>query len=233
MTSTRGRRHRRRQGTGEDETVGLAGWMYTDLLLGLAVVFLGSIAFVIRASGGSQVDEESEGSATPTTEVAPESTTTTSTSTSTSSTTTTSTLPPEVCTVLYSPSESSQDGFTVRIPGRVGDEQLADAFRQAVEDEIIEQNERIESEGLIFPPFNFEDLRISIVIVSGDGSDRFGGNQLARQTMSRLKTLFPDQLDLAVVRAQWTVREGSSVGIELFPTVSDECTKLRATTAGT
>ena len=228
MTATGGRRHRRRQGTGEDETVGLAGWMYTDLLLGLAVVFLGSIAFAIRASGGSPTDEQSEGSATPTTEVTSEPTATTSTS----STTTTTTLPPEVCTVLYSPSESSQDGFTIRIPGRQGDEQLAAAFRQAVEDEIVEQNARIESEDLVFPPFNFEDLRISIVIVSGDGSDRFGGNQLARQTMSRLKTLFPEQLDLAVVRAQWTVREGSSVGIELFPTVSDECTKLRAATAG-
>lgn len=229
MTASRGRRHRRRQRTGEDETVGLAGWMYTDLLLGLAVVFLGSIAFAIRASGGSPANEASDASATGTTEVESEPTTTTSTS----STTTTTTLPPEVCTVLYSPSESSQDGFTVRIPGRVGDEQLADAFRQAVEDEIVEQNSRIESEDLVFPPFNFDDLRISIVIVSGDGADRFGGNQLARQTMSRLKTLFPDQLDLAVVRAQWTVREGSNVGIELFPTVSDECTKLRAATAGT
>lgn len=191
--------------------------MYTDLLLGLAVVFLGSIAFAITATG--QPADAEDPTAPPVS------------TTSTSSTTTTTTIPPEVCTVLYSPSETSREGFTVNVRGRQPDEQLAAEFRQVVDAEIVEQNARIETEGLIFPPFAFEDLRISIVIVSGDGSNSNAGNSYARETMARLKTLFPEQLGLAVVRPQWTTRDGSNIGIELFPTVSDECTKLRAAAA--
>ena len=42
------RRRRTRKGDDVDESVGLSGWLYTDLMLGLAVVFLG--ATVIKLS---------------------------------------------------------------------------------------------------------------------------------------------------------------------------------------
>jgi len=217
MTDRRARRRGRGGGAGEDETVGLAGWMYTDLLLGLAVVFLGSIAFAITATGQSPDDD---GTAGP-----PASTTTTS------STTSTTTIPPEICDRLYSPTASSADGFTVDLRGRQSDDQLAAEFQRVVEAEISEQNSRIEDLGLPFPPFAFESLQVSIVMVSGDGVDSYSGNALAMETTERLKSLFPDQLGLTVIRPIWSRRTGSNVRIELFPTVSAECTVLRAAEA--
>ena len=75
-----------------DDPTGLAGWLYADLLLGLAVVFLGSLTFVVvRGSGDGDAAE-----------VAPTSSTATATTTTThhdhSTTTTTvpaATVPPE------------------------------------------------------------------------------------------------------------------------------------------
>ena len=207
MTSLR-RGRRGRSPVGEDETVGLAGWMYTDLLLGLAVVFLGSIAFAISATGEPEVGE----AAAPTTST-----------TSTTSTTTTTTLPPEECTRLYAVPQTDEGRFRVSVLARTGDEQLAEQFRQEVEAQIEIQNERIEREGIAFPRFSFDDLEVSIVIASGEGLDTNSGVQLARSTMERLQDLFPEQLGVSAVRAQWNSRNGSSVEIELFPSVTDLC----------
>jgi hypothetical protein len=84
----RGRR-RSRSTNSSDDVVGMAGWMYTDLLLALAVVFLGSIAILVYGSGpeGTGGPEEN-----PPEEPAEETTTST----------TSSTLPPVECTILYS-----------------------------------------------------------------------------------------------------------------------------------
>lgn len=207
MTLRRGRR--RRPTRGEDETVGLAGWMYTDLLLGLAVVFLGSIAFVITATGADGTD------------AAP--ITSTTSSTSTIPTTTTTTLPPEECTRLYAVPQTDAGRFRVTVLARTGDEQLAEQFRAEVEAQIVVQNERIEREGIAFPRFSFDDLEVSIVIASGEGPDTNSGVQLARSTVQRLQTLFPDQLGVSAVRAQWDSSLMSTVEIELFPSVTDLC----------
>lgn len=49
---------RRRPAIREDEDVtGLAGWMYSDLLLGLMVVFLATISFIPMANRGQQPQE--------------------------------------------------------------------------------------------------------------------------------------------------------------------------------
>ena len=45
-------RRRRSGGEGQDP-VGLSGWLYTDLLLGLMIVFLGAMTFAV-ASGGDE-----------------------------------------------------------------------------------------------------------------------------------------------------------------------------------
>ena len=86
-TSTRNRR-----GQSEYDPVGLAGWLYTDLLLGLMIVFLGSVTFQVAASSGGQDGSVAGGVAATTSTTSTTSTSTsTSTSTPTTSTTTTST----------------------------------------------------------------------------------------------------------------------------------------------
>lgn len=47
----------------DNDTAGLSGWLYTDLLLGLAVVFLGTVSFVIP----SKADKPPENGGTATT----------------------------------------------------------------------------------------------------------------------------------------------------------------------
>lgn len=106
-----GRRIRARRG--EDETVGLAGWLYTDLMLGLAVVFLGTIGF----TAATKPDE----SATPTT------TTSTSVPVTTTSTIPPTTTLPQPCTLRPEPvkednriklsgsSETSPDEFELKV----------------------------------------------------------------------------------------------------------------------
>lgn len=195
----------------EDEASGLAGWMYTDLLLGLAVVFLGSVTLVIfaqTATGDDEVLGEDE--------VAVE------------STTTTSTLPPEQCTILYSPSEDSRDGFSVRLNGRGSDEQLASDFRQGLSERLERENEEVLRPGgdAIFV---FDELEIGIVIVGGAGENTSAGNRLALQTTNRLRALFPGPFRNTVLRSQWSTRRDLAAGtvdIEVFPTLTGECGSL-------
>ena len=85
-----GTSRRNRRGQSEYDPVGLAGWLYTDLLLGLMVVFLGSVTFQVVASGSDQ-DGSQAGSVAGTTTTSTTTTSTTTTSTTTTSTTTTST----------------------------------------------------------------------------------------------------------------------------------------------
>ena len=41
----------------DDEAVGLSGWLYAELMLGLAVVFLALVVFVPRVTGDSTADQ--------------------------------------------------------------------------------------------------------------------------------------------------------------------------------
>ena len=123
-------RSRRRRATSArlddgDETVGLAGWMYTDMLLGLVVVFLGSISVVVpmivlaNEPGGELA-------------------TTTTTTTTTATTTTTTTAPVPLCTTLYtSPAGQSEkkDGIWIEIPNNLRGEQLKAKFKEDLESE--------------------------------------------------------------------------------------------------
>lgn len=83
-----------------DESSGLAGWLYTDLLLGLAVVFLGTVGFTAM----TKEDETA--------------TVTTSTTTSTTTTTTTTTIAPDAppfqlsCEQFYVDNEYLRDSVS-------------------------------------------------------------------------------------------------------------------------
>ena len=217
--SGRRQRFRRVATSGEDETVGLAGWMYTDLLLGLAVVFLGSIGFVLAGRDAVAGDPEES--------FAPQSTVSTS-STSTTSTTTTTTLPPEQCTILYAPAENSRDGINIKgLDARDGDQFLAD-FEKQLEARLEQENQVLAEAGSFLPPFEFDALQIGIAIATGGGGTPGEGNSRARETLQILKTQFPDQLGQTAVRTQWRssgdrVRE---VDIEVFPTITGDCAIL-------
>ena len=48
----------RRSKVTDDEVLGLSGWLYTDLLLGLMVVFLGSVSFLVPRLKAEPGDSE-------------------------------------------------------------------------------------------------------------------------------------------------------------------------------
>ncbi len=194
----------------EDEATGLAGWMYTDLLLGLAVVFLGSISLIVLAQGsvdGDELEEEVESAL--------------------ESTTTTSTLPPEECTVLYDPPSTSQGGIRIDLNSRVSDQQLADEFRGKLTARLNQENEeRLRPSGR--PTFDFDTLQIGIVLVGGAGADPASGRRLATNATDRLRELFPNQLGSAVLRThQDTALAAGAVRVEVFPTLTGECSAVQ------
>ena len=107
------RRRRIRQGNDVDESVGLSGWLYTDLMLGLAVVFLG--AAVIKLSTNDPKDNDASGSTT-----------------STTSTTTTTTLPPVICNKLVVPPGDRDKTVLVEVPKYLQGQELVASFKEGL-----------------------------------------------------------------------------------------------------
>jgi len=107
------RRRRIRKGDDTDESVGLSGWLYTDLMLGLAVVFLG--AAVIKLSTNDPKDNGASGSTT-----------------STSSTTTTTTLPPVICNKLVVPPGDRDKTVLVEVPKYLEGQELVTSFKEGL-----------------------------------------------------------------------------------------------------
>ena len=98
------RRTIRKRGTA-DESVGLSGWLYTDLMLGLAVVFLG--AAVIKLSTNDPKDNDASGSTT----------------------TTTTTIPIKLSTSLFAPDDQRNDELLVKVHTNYEGQQLIDEFK--------------------------------------------------------------------------------------------------------
>ena len=104
------RRRRTRKGDDVDESVGLSGWLYTDLMLGLAVVFLG--AAVIKLS----VDSPKEDGST----------------VATTTTTTTTTLPPVICSKLVVPPGDRENTILVAVPKYLEGQELVTRFKEGL-----------------------------------------------------------------------------------------------------
>lgn len=106
------RRRRSRKGDDVDESVGLSGWLYTDLMLGLAVVFLGAAVIklpdVIRNDDGEVVVG------------------------TTTSTTTTTTLPPLICNKLVVPPGERDKTVLVEVPKYLKGQELATRFKEGL-----------------------------------------------------------------------------------------------------
>ena len=104
------RRRRIRKGDDVDESVGLSGWLYTDLMLGLAVVFLGAAVIklpdVITGDDGEVVVV--------------------------ATTTTTTTLPPVICNKLVVPPGDREKTILVAVPKNLRGPDLAQRFKEGL-----------------------------------------------------------------------------------------------------
>ena len=122
-------RPRSRRGLEKQDPVGLSGWLYTDLLLGLMIVFLGSVTFMVAGDRESvSAGEEEQGlpaGQTSTTTLAGETTTTASTTSTTTSPVETTTLVP---TTTVSPGVESCF-FRIQLGAWISAESMAESFR--------------------------------------------------------------------------------------------------------
>lgn len=179
------RRHVRRRG---DDAAGLAGWLYTDLLLGLAVVFLGAITF----TAATKPDE----SATPTTTPA-----TTASSTTTSTTVPPTTVPPEPCGLRR---ETEEKVNRIRLTNAgVSDEALAAEFRAKLA-------EKLGQRGLD------PDTVVGFALVFADASSEETAKARARDVALRLQLLVQDKFGRAPFLALYDRSLNNAVNIDLF-----------------
>ena len=200
--------------------------MYTDLLLGLAVVFLGSIGVVVATSGDESPpavaaedgdSEPAEAGGNPTTS-------TTSTSTSTSTTTTSTTVPIETCQVLYEPAEDPDEAFLVRIYGRPDADDFAAQFRREISDRLAREN-RLRTDG--GDPFSFNKINVGLVIINHGPSADPGSStdtEIAEQIYADLKASFPQQFANARVRPGKIYSGDTRTSIEIFVIYERPCT---------
>ncbi|CAB4887861.1 unannotated protein [freshwater metagenome] len=107
-------RLRHRPDAPDDDPTGLAGWLYTDLMLGLVVVFLGSVTFMTaRAPDPPAIAE-------------PAATTTTTTTT----TTTVAGPPPDPCSL-------QTDKHRIRLSINASDPAVVDSFNSQLNEIIL------------------------------------------------------------------------------------------------
>lgn len=193
------RRRTRKSGTA-DESVGLSGWLYTDLMLGLAVVFLG--AAVIKLPD-LMTNEEGE------TVVA---------------STTTTTIPIKLCTSLFAPDDQRNDDLLVKVRTSSEGQQLIDEFKYGLIVLYDNLNSRpdVQESGFVF---DVETTKIGLVLARA-GSNQSGNDTSsnARETRNKLGQLLPDIMGSAPGRDSYTTRiDESLVGMEILPLIELPC----------
>lgn len=204
-----------------DEASGLAGWMYTDLLLGLAVVFLGSIGVVVLAANDSE-----EGAADTSSEIIDgedgenELGNADATSGPTTTTSSTTTVPVELCSVLYTPAEDSDDGLKVEINGRPSAENMAQQFRDQLLKQLDKANQTLPKN---VEPFSFSSMDIAIALLYHGPKDGNGGNAESKRIFEELKAAFPDQFRDSVGRYMKITSGTLRTTIEVFLVYERPC----------
>ena len=194
------RRRRIRKGDDIDESVGLSGWLYTDLMLGLAVVFLG--AAVIKLPD-LMTNEEGE------TVVA---------------STTTTTIPIKLCTSLFAPDDQRNDDLLVKVRTSSEGQQLIDEFKYGLIVLYDNLNSRpdVQESGFVF---DVETTKIGLVLARA-GSNQSGKDTSsnARETRNKLGQLLPDIMGSAPGRDSYTTKiDESLVGMEILPLIELPC----------
>jgi hypothetical protein len=200
--------------TGDD--AGLAGWLYTDLLLGLAVVFLAGTAFVVPQLTKDEVDADS---------VSAESTTSTSTTT---------TIPVEYCTSLYSVdgADQKEEGIWVVVNKSSNSDAVVDQFELGLRAELEAENPTLVSQGKI--PWDFSNLKIGLLLVyggfPGDRDANWGANDAERVLngirTSRIRSLFDGNSEFpkSIQRSFGTRSVGANqVGFDVYPYIESPC----------
>lgn len=209
-------RSRGRPGS-DEEIAGLAGWLYTDLMLGLVVVFLGAslITLVGNEPDPVPVDDTEEGSSV--------------------STSTTTTLPPvPLCRSLY-----SSPGAQVREDGLWVLMRTSSPVTEATRDEFLRlYQEQIDEEATqsALAGRSASETHIGLVIASGGArSNEDVGRALgeARAFVEGLQRLLPeifsesDSYSAAIIRPGGTQTiEPGFVGMDIFPYVESPCSEL-------
>ena len=193
------RRTIRKRGTA-DESVGLSGWLYTDLMLGLAVVFLG--AAVIKLSTNDPKDNDASGSTT----------------------TTTTTIPIKLCTSLFAPDDQRNDELLVKVHTNYEGQQLIDEFKYGLTVLYDNLNSRpdVQESGFVF---DVETTKIGLVLARA-GSSQSGKDTSsnARETRTKLGQLLPDIMGSAPGRDSYTTKiDESLVGMEILPLIELPC----------
>lgn len=194
------RRRRIRKSDETDESVGLSGWLYTDLMLGLAVVFLG--AAVIKLPD-LMTNEEGE------TVVA---------------STTTTTIPIKLCTSLFAPDDQRNDDLLVKVRTSSEGQQLIDEFKYGLIVLYDNLNSRpdVQESGFVF---DVETTKIGLVLARA-GSNQSGNDTSsnARETRNKLGQLLPDIMGSAPGRDSYTTKiDESLVGMEILPLIELPC----------
>jgi len=210
-----GRLRRRSQSQLAEDDAGLAGWLYTDLLLGLAVVFLAGTTILVPKVLSEQTTEALPG-------------------TSSTSTTTTTTLPIKLCTSLYSIDGASrkEDGIWVVVNRSLGSNEMADQFEERLKVELVAENPALEAQGKV--PFDLSSIKIGLMIVYGgypagrDPNWAVGEAQGAYSKIrnSRLSYLFDRDQEFpeSIARVFGTRSVGpNEVGFDVYPYIKSPC----------
>lgn len=213
MSRVRHRRSTRGHLDDGDETVGLAGWMYTDMLLGLVVVFLGSISVVIPARVlGSNSDGE----------IATVLTTTTTTTTIPVPTTTVDEV--ALCPRLYRSSDAvePEDGIYIILSEDLAGSELGAEFDKQLEEELNEE--------LGFQQFlgNNPSPQIGLALASGSydppGEEAGVGQARATKLLDNLVAERSEIFESSIRReAGRRAIDRGFVGIEIFPIIQAPC----------
>jgi hypothetical protein len=194
---------RRKQQTAaqeQDEAIGLSGWLYTDLMLGLVVVFLGAVVVTIPTFAENAEGEE----------------------VIVTTTTTSTTIPVDLCQYLFVPDSKRDDSLVIFLRKRSTDEELNNEFLNGLRAlyENLNARPEVSSKGL---NFDVGKTKIGLVLIrsgsndadtTGDGIDMY----------DRLVRLFPDLMSQTPARFGYSKNiDASEVGIEALPYVERPC----------
>ena len=208
--------HLKRSSSDDQEITGLAGWLYTDLMLGLVVVFLGASLISLPALNPPEpepVEAEEEDS---------------------SGSTTTTTEPVLLCRSLYSSPgvKAREDGIWIvmRMTSPVTDA-VASEFLSLFQGQIDE--EASNNPESVLAGRQASETHIGLVIASGGASSTQDvGPALgeARAFVEGLRRLLPEILAESDSYSEAIVRPGGTqtiepgyVGMDVFPYVESPC----------
>ena len=197
------RRRRIRKGDDTDESVGLSGWLYTDLMLGLAVVFLG--AAVLKFP--SEARDENGGIVVATT------------------TTTTTTLPPiELCSALYAPEGKRDDNLLVRVQKNTTSEKKKEEFMSGLQVlyTTLNSKEFFVTNGIVL---DIESTKIGLILAQAGWNGIGPGTQSdATKLRGELALLLPEILmDTPGRDTYGRLVDAGYVAMEILPLIELPC----------